>query len=150
MDTNEQRLKNYLITILHLPESAVQYLVELYEATQIFDDVADGDDVDREALDRVIYSTLVGIPSNPFFATYSSLLFPVTAKLVLKWQASDTVERAGVADAKSYMWRGGFFDVVMSVVTICHGSDKAKLYAPKVMAMYSETYEDYMKEFHHG
>jgi hypothetical protein len=35
----------------------------------------------------------------------------------------------------------------MTVVLLCHGPKKAVNAAPYVMAMYGETFDDYLKEF---
>jgi hypothetical protein len=66
---------------------------------------------------------------------------------ILKWQASDTVERSGNADAKSYVWRAGYYDIVLAVVQLCHGPVFAAQNAHIVLGLYGETYDDYMKEF---
>jgi hypothetical protein len=60
------------------------------------------------------------------------------------------VERAGNADAKSYMWRAGYYDLVLLVIQICHGYEKALLAAPSVMSLYGETLADYLGEFEHA
>jgi hypothetical protein len=133
-----------------LPAPAIEWLVMLFEATQVFDDVADGDPVDRQALDATIWNTLIGMNQNPFWIAHGHNLAPVVATMILKWQASDQAERAGEADAKAYVWRAGYYDVVLMVIQLCHGANSAKLMAKQVMQLYGETYEEYMKEFHHG
>jgi hypothetical protein len=70
--------------------------------------------------------------------------------MILKWQASDQAERAGRADARSFMWRAGFYDVVLMAVALCHGSGHATNVASDVMAIYGEKLEDYLKEFNHA
>jgi len=67
--------------------------------------------------------------------------------MILKWQASDTAERDGQANAKSYMWRAGYYDLVLMAVSLVHGAGFATLHGHHVMALYGETFEDYMKEF---
>jgi len=67
--------------------------------------------------------------------------------MVLKWQASDVVEREGKADEKSFVWRAGYYDLVLASVQICHGPEIAIKMAPYVMALYGEKFEDYMREF---
>jgi hypothetical protein len=67
--------------------------------------------------------------------------------MILKWQASDTAERNQQADAKSFVWRAGYYDLVLMTVSLVHGPVPATQNAHLVMALYGETYEDYMKEF---
>jgi len=133
-----------------LPTPAVEWLLMLYGAIQVFDDVADGDLVEREDLNAVIWNTLVGMNQNTFWLANSNNLAPLVATMILKWQASDQAERAGKADAKSFVWRAGYYDVVLMVVALCHGTNRATSDASSVMELYGEKFEDYMKEFSHA
>jgi hypothetical protein len=119
----------------------------LYEAIQVFDDVADGDAVERDDLNAAIWNTLVGMSQNTFWIANSQTLTPVVASMILKWQASDQAERNGKADARSFVWRAGYYDVVLMTVALCHGTQRATETAQQVMELYGETLEDYMKEF---
>jgi hypothetical protein len=143
-------LKENLQRVLALPAPATEWLLMLWGAIQVFDDVADGDPVEREDLNAAIWNTLVGMNQNSFWAANSLTLAPVVATMILKWQGSDQAERAGKADARSYVWRAGYYDVVMMVVALCHGTKYATDNAHLVMALYGETLEDYMKEFGHA
>jgi len=143
-------LKENLQRALALPAPATEWLLMLWGAIQVFDDVADGDPVEREDLNAVIWNTLVGMNQNSFWAANSLSLAPVVATMILKWQGSDQAERAGNADARSYVWRAGYYDVVMMVMALCHGIKYATDNAHLVMALYGETLEDYMKEFSHA
>lgn len=129
------------------PAPAIEWLVMVYDAIQVFDDVADGDPVARADLDATIWNTLVGIHQNTFFLANSNLLLPIMAAMILKWQASDTAERAGEHDAKSFVWRAGYYDLVLMAMSIIHGPGAATKNAHLVMQMYGEKMEDYMKEF---
>ena len=135
---------------LALPAPAVDWLLMLFEAIQVFDDVADGDPVEREDLNAVIWNTLVGMNQNTFWIANSHSLAPVVATMILKWQASDQAERAGQANAKSFVWRAGYYDVVLVAVALCHGTQQATEKAQQVMELYGEKFEDYMKEFDHA
>ena len=143
-------LRKNLEESLDLPFPAVDWLMMLWGALQVFDDVADGDTVKRQDLNATIWNTLVGMNQNSFWIANSQTLTPVVASMILKWQASDQAERAGLADARSFVWRAGFYDVVLMSVALCHGTSQATQSASKVMALYGETFEDYMKEFHHA
>lgn len=137
-------------TEFRLPEVAIEWLLMLWQATQTFDDVADGDPVSREELNATIWNTLVAMNRNEFWLLHQSTLTPIVASMILKWQASDRAERAGNADAKSFVWRAGYYDVVLMVIQLLHGAEVAINVSDKVMALYGERYEDYLKEFEHG
>lgn len=132
---------------LALPFSAIDWLLGVWNAIQVLDDVADGDVVERPALDRAICDLLFALPSNPFFVAHAGQLLPALTLMVLKWKASDAAERAGRADARSFVWRAGYYDVVLAAVAAHHGPSIAMTVADKVLELYGETLHDYLKEF---
>jgi hypothetical protein len=147
MQQHLESLGKNLTEGLFLPVDAVKWLLDLFHAFQIFDDFADNDAVDRKDLNLLIWNTLVGMQQNPFYIANSYCLSSIVGLNILKWQASDTVERSGNADAKSYVWRAGYYDIVLAVVQLCHGPVFAAQNAHIVLGLYGETYDDYMKEF---
>ena len=148
--SHKQTISDYFKAVLELPPSACAWLLDLWDAIQVFDDVVDGDPVASADMRRVIWACLVQMPSNPFFAANSASLLPVMATAFLKWSASDDAERGGQADARSFMWRASYYDVVLAVVMLCHGYDAALAKSGAVMALYGEKYEDYCAEFSHA
>lgn len=148
--SNVDWLKENLQRVFALPAPAVEWLLMLWNAIQVFDDVADGDPVEREDLNATIWNTLVGMSQNTFWQANSQTIAPVVASMILKWQASDQAERAGKADARSFVWRAGYYDVVLMAVALCHGTQRATQSAQQVMELYGETLEDYIKEFSHA
>jgi len=140
-------LRENLTKVFMLPQPAVEWLMMVYDAIQVFDDFADGDPVAREDLNATIWNTLVGMHQNAFFIGNNTHLTPLLATMILKWQASDTAERNKQADAKSFMWRAGYYDLILMVVSLVHGAGFATVHGHHVMALYGETLEDYIKEF---
>lgn len=143
-------LKDNLEKSFSLPPDAVDWLMSLWHVLQVFDDYADGDPVERKDLDATIFNTMVGMPSNPFFLKNAGSLLPALSLLILKWQASDKAEREGQADERSYVWRAGYYDIVLMTVQLVHGTEAAHKVAHHVMGLYGETFKDYIQEFKHG
>ena len=143
-------LREHLTKTFQLPAPAVDWLMMIFNIIQVFDDVADGDPIDRQDLNRAIWDSLVGVYQNSFFVANAHILTPVLATMVLKWQASDTAERAGEHDARSFVWRAGYYDLVLMAVQIVHGPVIAAGNAHLVMRLYGENLDDYMKEFGHA
>lgn len=135
---------------LELPPDAAAWLLDLWHMAQLFDDVADGDAVDRSALDLAVWKGLVTMPANPFFTAHLAALQPAVAVAILKWKASDDAERAGQADEKSFVWRAGYYDIVLLVVLLVHGYQKAMEKSSLVMALYGEDFAQYREEFPHA
>lgn len=146
--TPEQSLEQNFREALELPDTAIQWLLDLWNLIQILDDVADGDEPDRSNLDRAIWSALAGMPSNAFYQQHQSWLIPAVAQACLKWMASDIAERSGKADERSYMWRAGYYDVVCLVVSLVHGPSSEKSWA--ALSLYGEACAEYMEEFHNA
>lgn len=132
---------------LRLPAPAVQWLLSVYDAIQTFDDFADGDPVERPRLNALIWNTMVGLPQNPWFMAHAGTLLPVMAVQFLKWHGSDLAERAGRADEVSFVWRAGYYDLVLLCVQLAHGTQAAMDAAPNVLRLYGEKYADYREEF---
>lgn len=130
-----------------IPEGARAWLLSLWNVIQVFDDMADGDHPDRNSLHQAIADVLVNMPSNDFFLRHGHTLLPLLSVAILKWIASDDAERNGHADAMSYAWRAGYYDIVLAVVHICHGDEIARSVARQVMGLYGETFSEYLKEF---
>lgn len=147
MTTHQQTLAAYFNSVLGLPPDATAWLLDLWASIQVFDDVADDDPVSLVDLRAAIWNCLVKMPSNPFFVANASNLLPVLATAFLKWTASDDAEREGRADARSFVWRASYYDVVLMVVLLCNPADVALAKSGLVMALYGEKYEDYRLEF---
>ena len=142
MDNEEDHLRAGLIG-LNLPGDAVAWLCDMFNVIQVFDDVADADSIARPDLDRAIWFSLVGSATNQFYAKNAMSLIPVMSVAIMKWQASDASERAGNADARSYVWRAGFYDVVLLVCHLC----RCPAPPETVLRLYGETFDEYSKEF---
>jgi len=140
-------LRANLIQTFSLPDAAVEWLLMLFQAIQVFDDVADDDPVNRDDLDTAIWNTLVAMPQNPFFITNWQHLLPLVASSFLKWKASDEAERSGRANEKSFMWRSGYYEIILMVISLCHGPRYAIDHAEAALNLYGENYQDYLKEF---
>ncbi len=61
--TGTDSLKQNLQQVLALPAPAIEWLLMLWNAIQVFDDVADGDPVERSDLNAAIWNTLVAMLS---------------------------------------------------------------------------------------
>ncbi len=128
---------------LGLPVEARDWLLDLWRAIQLLDDAADGDAIDPATVPDVVWALFVRMPLNDFYRRYAASLIPILSVQILKWDAANQAERAGNADERSYMWRAGYYDVVLAVCQMC-GLTAA---GPAVMAMYGETFTDYRGEF---
>lgn len=137
-------------TNLELPLVVQQWLLDVWDSLQALDDWYDGDDVDAADKQVAIYKILVSMPSNPFYIENYHTLAPVMSTLVLKWCGSNQMEEASEANAVSYVWRAGYYDLVLMVVNIVHGFEATSGVASYVANMYGETLDNYLEEFNHA
>lgn len=149
-ETTENTLADHLRAQLGLSDNAVDWLVSVFRSAQTLDDYADGDEVSRGRLDQLIWDCLAGCYLNPWFRANADQLIPVLACAILQWKASDTMEREGHADARSFVWRASFYQLVLMAVMIDHGPKMAMDCGHAVAQLYGEKLEDYLKEFGHA
>lgn len=147
-DAEHWLLKNF--EALDLPANATAWLLDLWKITQVLDDLTDGDLVSPRSAHDAVWKILVTFPTNPFFIANAAVLQPALATAILKWEAANQAERAKTADEKSYMWRAGYYDIVLLVLLLCQGYDSAMAKASSVMALYGEKFSDYRAEFSNG
>lgn len=142
-----KNLENIFINELNLPKDAATWLCELYHVTQFFDDVADGDYNDRRHLDASLWCSLVSMPVNTFHTRYSAVLGGAVATMILKWQASDAAEKDGRHCEKSYVWRAGYYEIILLCYALVHGQARATEAAETILRLYGESFQQYNAEF---
>lgn len=140
----ESAIRDHL-SQMGFPADAVDWICDLWRVIQAFDDLADGEKPSLAEVYAAGYAALVKMPGNPFFVARGNLLLPLLAVQFLKWQAANEVEAAGIADERSFVWRAGFYDVVLAIAIMCFGPEKAATLP--ILQMYGETFADYRKEF---
>jgi hypothetical protein len=137
----EADLKTHFTT-LGLPVEAQTWLLELWNLTQVLDDAADGDKADPLAVRRATWAIFQNMPLNDFYRQYVAILQPVMVLQLLKWEAANAVEAMGKPDEKSYVWRAGFYEVVLMCCHLCGINDAGHA----CMEMYGETYAEYLED----
>lgn len=140
-----EALEEHFTNTLDLPPAAVDWLLDLWQVIQVFDDAHDGDPIGNVM--PALWAALVSMPSNPFYVANAAALQSSVATAILKWHAANEAEDGGVADERSFVWRAAYYDVVLLVVLLCHGQAEALRLAPAVMLMYGEPFAAYREEF---
>jgi hypothetical protein len=129
---------------LDLSPSANSLALDVWALIQVFDDIEDGHAPKKDEAERALYASLVGLPANAFYRQHGAAIGPALLLMIEKWKAANIVEKGRAHDAKSYMWRAGFYDV-LALICLCDGKRPQP-----ALALYGESYEDYMKEFDHA
>ncbi len=136
-----------MLNYLNLQGDARRLMLDLWSLIQVFDDAEDGSKIDKEELDRALWAAFVSLPTNELFVANRSALGGIISVQIFKWRAANQVEKDGKADEKSFIWRAGYFDILMYVFALVYGKDIASKSASDVMGRYIETFDDYKKEF---
>jgi hypothetical protein len=123
-----------------MPEAPKEWLLDVWHVTQVIDDAADGDKITGADASSMAWAVFARMPLNDFYRQYQSILQPVLVLQLLKWEAANAIEANGQADERSYVWRAGFYDLVLMVCHLC--GIKAGEY---VLQMYGETFLEYME-----
>ena len=140
--TAETDLHSHMTT-LGLPDVAKAWLLDLWNLIQVLDDATDGDPVDKASAAGAVRAIFLTMPLNDFYRQNAAILQPVLVLQMLKWEAANAVESRGLANEKSYVWRAGYYDVVLMACHLCGIEDAGHA----VMEMYGETYADYKGGF---
>jgi hypothetical protein len=129
------------------PCDAVAFIVKYWRAIQFLDDVKDG--APTSDADGAIYLLLIELPYDDFLAKHRTALGPCVATAVHKWQAANMVERQGATAHldKSFMWRAGFYDAVLTVATLCMPADKVAENRLAILSLYGESHDKNVSEF---
>lgn len=128
---------------LGLPQSAIDWLLDVYHVIQVLDDARDGDPIKAQDADEAVRAIFGRMPFNQFFNQVSGAVGPILALQSLKWRTANEAEERGVADERSFMWRAGYYDLVASVCLMCNMEESAKA----ALNFYGESFKDYRKEF---
>ena len=131
-------LKSHFNT-LGLPPEAQEYLLDLWHVIQLLDDVQDGDAGANAG--PVAWAIFARMPMNQFYRNTMASLQPLLVMQLIKWEAANEAEASGQADARSYMHRAGYYEIVAMACHLCGLNAKAAL------GLYGETYAQYAEEF---
>lgn len=125
--------------VLGLPPEAQEYLLDLWAVIQLLDDAQDGDKASGAG--QVAWAIFARMPMNQFYRNCMATLQPLLVMQLIKWEAANKAEAAGLADERSYMWRSGYYEVVAMACHLC-GLD-----AHTGLRLYGETFAQYREEF---
>jgi len=144
-------LHTVFATRLSLPDDACEYLLAVWDLSQGMDDWVDCTEAPLEDKYRVVWTATCGLPGSPFRMRHAPYLDPLMLNVVMKWRAAENVERQKIESLYplSFVWRAGYYDLVLQVVMLVHGAEAAASVAHEVLGIYGEKLEDYMKEFSH-
>lgn len=97
---------------------AVDFLLALFAAAELWDDLSDGDfDKAKKAADAVFLTLLVDLPNNPFFLNHLTSLRSVMLAGINAWLDSRKLEKE--CDQWATVWAYALRDWYMELVPFC-------------------------------
>ena len=120
---------------------AVRLLMDLWDVMQAWDDAYDNDEADHHEAYR---TALIHLPQNPLYNAYSVPF--LVAQCYYDWMTANVFESAGIQLEKAYMLRAGFYRIIISLVHMLRGAEKAEELAPRIWGYYGEKFPDYREE----
>lgn len=148
----EDSLVSFFDEIYQGNKAAIDLSMMLFLVSQVWDDVVDGDDLDRSSLNDAFTMAMISIPTNPVYLSVPALPFHIY-NVFLRWRDSTEIENNSPSDAdlnKCYMLRAGIYDIFVLIAAALYGDNYAKEIGPKVRRFYGENLIDYKSEFNHA
>ena len=142
----------FLYDVLRGNESAVIFCQRLFSISQIVDDLYDGDnEIDREDIKRMIWYSLVELPSNAFYRENFFVLQPLIRMALTDWIDSTVLEQGELHDKTiAFVLRDALNSVVSQCIYLVGGYEWMVQVSPAVRRFFhDETLSDYLNESEH-
>jgi hypothetical protein len=128
---------------------AVELTVLLFEVSQTWDDLIDGETLSNDDINDTFVKCLCILPANEMMRLMPELTHHIY-NLFLRWRDSTEMENNSPSDDDlnmCYMLRAGFYDIIVLIAAKLYGDQYAKSVGPMVRRFYSEKLEAFKLEF---
>lgn len=129
-------------------EDAMQALVTISAAVELWDDLIDGDPVDHEVINATMFNAMVSLGFNPWWRAHQDRLLPIMQAAVLAWLDSNAMRGGDLEDRRyAYVLRNMGLELVLMGITICRGFGYARQVSVEVRRFFRhETFEEWDAE----
>lgn len=130
-------------------KNAVEFCINLWQISQLFDDIYDEGGISKEECIDLIFRTMTILPQNKFYNAYRLELQPLINSMFIQWISANKIEenKDETMLEKSYMLRAFIFQIFHYCAMLLKGSEFALSESIDFQKCYGETFEDYKKEF---
>ena len=147
LTTNEDAFLN---KILRGDALAIAFCKELFQVSQVWDDLHDKDkEVDDETLNKTFWSLLISIPANPFYQRNFDILNPLMQSAIVDWIDSNELARGNTEQkCAAFVLRDTLSTILIHCARLVGGWDWMREISLEVReALYDEdTLSDFMEE----
>jgi len=131
-------------------QEAIAYCTMIFEASQVWDDMIDGDKaVDKEAINSVFWNILVAMPGNSFYRQNVDSITPIIMQSITDWHVANALEDGSEHEQSiAFVLRDSVSALLIHCATLIGGYKWARQVAPEIRkAIHNETLEDYKAGF---
>jgi hypothetical protein len=127
---------------------AVQFVVRVFRALHIWDDLIDRDKaLTDDEINSVFWDLLVVLPTDPFYVRNIALLNSTLVNAIINWHIANKLEREGDEKDKSvaFVLRGAYIDILSAAAFIVGGMQWVQEVGPAIRRWaHEETFDEYM------
>lgn len=128
-------------------QNAINLSLMLLEVAHTWDDLIDGDEVDKDSINRAFRYLIYDIPMNPVYKSIPGINDHML-NIYLRWRDATKMESEPNPDLeKTYMLRAGIYDMFLLIAYHLFGDEWAQEIGPKVRKLYGETLDSLKEEF---
>jgi len=140
--------ENQLITqALKGNQEAAAFCTMIFEASQVWDDMIDGDKVDKEQINSVFWNLLVALPGNSFYRQNTDSITPIIMQSITDWHVANALESGNTHERSiAFVLRDSVSALLIHCATLIGGYTWGRQVAVEIRkAIHNETLEDYIK-----
>lgn len=148
----KQAMISFFDNVYQSNQAAVMLSVTLFDISQAWDDLIDGDSISTDEINQCFLNCLFILPTNPIVQAMPELPHHIY-NVFLRWRDATWIERNEPSEDnlnKCYMLRAGLYDIFVLIAAKLYGDDYARQVGPAIRKFYGETLSEYKKEFKHA
>ena len=132
-------------------EHAVAWALMLWDVIQLWDDLYDGDTVDKAHLNKVMLNTMTQMNTNMFFLRHVNKLSAQLESCILQWMTANKYEEVQDQSVggyeRAYILRASYYNMIHYIAFLVGGLEWADKHSTEIWSAYGETFDEYIKEF---
>jgi len=140
----------FLQQVLRGNQGAIQFCQQLFQVSQVLDDIIDGDKpLTGEQVISAFWKSLIEIPANPFYREHEPYLRPLMAMSLQDWRDSVVLERSDSEHNRTlaFVLRDQLTGLVTQCAYLVGGEQWMAAVGPKVREHFHEdSLGDYLAE----
>lgn len=124
-------------------EFAVQFVTDIIQIAEVWDDIVDGDTLDLRQVDSAMTAAMLRLPLNPFYREHGHYLTPLIIQAINTWKVSNALSNGNRDQrAVAFTLRHMDLQLVQAVVQLTQGQDMAREIGIEIWTQYAARPDD--------